>query len=245
MKKQMVRVPVDAKRDMQATWFVPDEMNPWGAAVIALHDIFGFTDDIQRIAERLAGLGYAVLAPNLYDQPGTSKPLCVVKTLKAHETGKGYAFNQLEACRQWLLSQPDTKVTQVGMMGFCMGGHFSILYASRAPLTVVAPFYGDVPKKVEELEGICPTVGGWGERDLIYGSHGRRLQKHLTCLNIPHDITTYENVGHSYMNNHDTFTFKHLGRYTPLHAVHDETAAEDSWKRVEIFFAQEFKKASV
>jgi hypothetical protein len=43
-----------------------------------------------------------VLIPDLYDLPG-SKPLCVVKTLKAHEAGEGQAFEQLEACRQRVL----------------------------------------------------------------------------------------------------------------------------------------------
>jgi carboxymethylenebutenolidase len=224
---------------MEAQWLLPDRMNAWGAAVICLHDIFGFTDDILRISERLASLGYAVLAPNLYDQPGL-KPLCVVKTLKAHETGKGYAFDQLEACRTWLLAQQEVSVTQVGMMGFCMGGRFTVLYGSRAPLTVIAPFYGGVPPRPRDIEGICPTVGGWGRRDLIFGGHGKRLERHLDCLGVRHDVKTYEHAGHSYMNNHDTFVFKHLSEHSPLRAAYDEVASEDSWKRVEVFFSEEF-----
>lgn len=239
MKTSKLQVAVDAKHKMEAEWLLPDEPNPWQAAVIALHDVFGMTDDIRRIGKRLAELGYAVLIPNLYDQPG-SKPLCVVKTLAAHETGRGFVFEQLEACRQWVLAQQDIEVTQVGMMGFCMGGHFTVLYGARAPLTVVAPFYGDVPRKLETLEGSCPTVGGWGKRDLIYGSHGERLKKHLACLGVRHDIVSYEGVGHSYMNNHDSFAFKRLSRMLPLRAAYDEAAAEDSWLRVERFFAAEF-----
>lgn len=240
MNSRQVNVPV-GDNSMQAQWLLPKKMNSWGAAVIVLHDIFGFTDDILTIAERMANLGYAVLAPNLYDQPGL-KPLCVVKTLKAHETGKGYAFEQLEACRRWLLAQDDTGVTQVGMMGFCMGGRFSVLYGARAPLTVIAPFYGGVPKATEELQGICPTVGGWGKRDLIYGGDGERLASHLACLGVRHDVVSYDEVGHSYMNNHQSFTFKHLSKHTPLRAAYDEAASNDSWQRVERFFADEFAR---
>lgn len=240
MNSRRIRIPV-GERSMEAQWLLPEKLNDWGAAVICLHDIFGFTDDIRRIAERMASLGYPVIAPNLYDQPGI-KPLCVVKTLKAHETGKGYAFEQLEACRLWLLEQQEVQVTQVGMMGFCMGGHFSILYGARAPLTVIAPFYGGVPKRAKDVEGICPTVGGWGKRDLIYGNHGERLEQHLACLGVRHDIKTYEDAGHSYMNNHDTFTFKRLAGLSPMRAAYDEAASDDSWQRVETFFAQEFAR---
>ncbi len=167
----------------------------------------------------------------------------VQRFLKAHETGKGYAFEQLEACRRWLLEQDD--VSQVGMMGFCMGGRFSILYANRAPLTVVAPFYGDVPKKAEEVACMCPTVGGWGARDKVYGKGGERLKQHLCCQDIRNDIKTYEYAGHSFMNQHDTFVFKHVGQHTPLHATYDEAAAEDSWQRVESFFAEEFARGVI
>ena len=121
MTNQPVGIPIPGGHTMRARWLRPDNPHPHKAAVIAIHDIFGYTDDIERIAQRLADNGYPVLVPDLYDLPG-SKALCVVKTLKAHENGKGPAFAQLEACREWLLAQSEEPVTQVGVMGFCMGG---------------------------------------------------------------------------------------------------------------------------
>lgn len=240
MKNHEISITLPDGHPMRARWLCPDTVNPYRAGVIAVHDVFGYTDDIERIGQRLADNGYPVLIPDLYDRPG-SKPLCVVKTLKAHETGEGQAFEQLEACRQWLLAQQEEPVTQVGVMGFCMGGRFAVLYASRAPVQVVAPFYGGIPKDVEALRGICPAVGGWGRTDLIYGHHGDRLAGHLDALGVPHDIKTYDNVGHSFMNNHQTFAFKKLGGLPPMRAKYDATAAEDSWQRVLVFFERVFK----
>lgn len=235
MKEQAVKVTLPNGDEMEAHWVLPDKPNGLNAAVIAIHDIFGYSDDIKRIARRLAENGYAVLAPNLYDRPG-GKPLCVVKTLKAHESGKGYSFDQLEACRVWLLDQDAMPVSRVGLMGFCMGGRFALLYASRAPVQVVAPFYGGVPGKAEALTGICPVVGGWGRKDLVYGGHGDRLARHLTRLGVEHDVKTYADAGHSYMNDHQTVVFRNLAWYSPLRARHDPGAAEDSWRRVLAFF---------
>lgn len=235
MKEREVAIVLPNGDVMRAHWALPDQPNGFDAAIIAIHDIFGYSDDIRRIARRLAAAGYPVLAPNLYDRPGI-KPLCVVKTLKAHETGKGYSFKQLEACHHWLLDQDEQPATKVGLMGFCMGGRFALLYAARAPVQVVAPFYGGVPAKAEELRGICPAVGGWGRKDLIYGGHGDRLERHLTALGVDHDIKTYPEAGHSYMNDHHTYVFRHLAGYSPLRARHDPDAAEDSWRRVLAFF---------
>ena len=239
MSRQQVHIAITEQHQMRATWLQPDSPHPHRAAVIAIHDIFGYSDDIDRIGRRLQEAGYPVLIPDLYDLPG-SKPLCVVKTLKAHETGKGDAFQQLEACRQWLLAQSEQPVSQVGIMGFCMGGRFALLYAAQAPVQVVAPFYGGVPRRAKALQGICPVVGGWGSKDLVYGHHGRRLEKHLGKLGVEHDVKTYPEAGHSFMNNHQTFVFKRLSDYSPLRAKYHPASAEDSWQRVLAFFERIF-----
>ena len=228
-------LPLSNGHAMQCELFLPARRNSKRAAVIAIHDIFGLTDDIRRIASRLADAGYPAVVPDLYDN-GSMKPLCVTKTLLAHETGKGLAFEQLEAVRQWLLIEPELDVQQVGVMGFCMGGRFALLYGAQAPLAVVAPFYGMVPPKAEDLQGICPVVGGWGEKDMIMGKHGKLLNKHLDQLGVEHDVKSYPDAGHSYMNNHDTFIFRELGDYSPLRSKYNEAASEDSWERVFAFF---------
>lgn len=230
-----VSLPLSNGHAMQAELFLPAEPNGRRAGIIVIHDIFGMTPDVQRIAARLAEAGYPALAPNLYDN-GSIKPLCVTKTLLAHETGKGMAFEQLEQARIWLREQHELGIEKVGVMGFCMGGRFALLYSAKAPISVVAPFYGMVPPKAEALEGICPVVGGWGAKDMVMGSHGKRLAKHLDKLGVEHDVKTYPDVGHSYMNNHDTLIFRELADYSPLRAKYDETAAEDSWARVFAFF---------
>ncbi|ASK36496.1 dienelactone hydrolase family protein [Alloalcanivorax mobilis] len=235
MNDQEIGITLPSGHVMRARWIVPKTPNGLKAAVIAIHDIFGYGDDIQRIARRLADNGYAVLAPDLYDQPG-ARALCVVKTLKAHESGRGEAFVQLETCRQWLLEQTQAPVSKIALMGFCMGGRFALLYAARAPVQVVAPFYGGVPKRASALTGLCPAVGGWGKKDLVYGDHGERLAHHLDTLNVPHDIKTYPHAGHSFMNDHQTFYFRKLGWYSPLRARHDPDAEQDSWRRVLTFF---------
>ncbi|MGB2336039.1 MAG: dienelactone hydrolase family protein, partial [Alcanivorax sp.] len=77
MTNQPVGITLPDGHVMRARWLRPDSHQPYKAAVIAIHDIFGYTDDIERIAQRLADNGYPVLVPDLYDLPG-SKALCVV-----------------------------------------------------------------------------------------------------------------------------------------------------------------------
>jgi carboxymethylenebutenolidase len=203
-------------------------------AVIVIHEIFGLNGDIRRIAGRFADLGYVALAPDLYDTGGM-RALCVLRTMLALRRGEGSAFDDLEAARAFLATRPEVDGARTGVVGFCMGGGFALLYAVRTPLRVAGAFYGDVPARPEGLDGVCPVLGGYGGRDRMFASQGRRLESHLTALGVPHDIVVYPEAGHSYMSRHEG-VFATIAAWGPLAAGHDARAEGDSWTRIERFF---------
>ena len=115
-------------------------------------------------ARRFAALGYVALAPDLFAGRGR-KPLCIMRTMRELGRGSGAAFDRIESARSWLAEQPFVDASRLGVCGFCMGGGFALLVAARAPIGAAAVFYGQVPKKADELDGICPVVAGYGGRD--------------------------------------------------------------------------------
>ena len=94
--------------------------------VIVIHEIFGLNDDIRRITGRVAGLGYAAMAPDLYDGYGL-KLICVAQTTRALSRGSGRPFDDLNAARDFLQKQPGVDLSRIGAIGFCMGGGFALL----------------------------------------------------------------------------------------------------------------------
>jgi len=204
--------------------------------VIVIHEIFGLNDDIRRITARMAELGYVALAPNLYDGPGM-RAICVARTLMALSTGEGQAFKDLEAARAFLQKQPKVDPSRIGIIGFCMGGGFALLFAVRAPLGVAGVFYGDVPKSADKLHGVCPVMAGYGGQDRLFAAKGQRLEKLLGELGVEHDVKVYPAAGHSFMSrNHGVIAT--IGAWGPMKARYDPEASEDSWKRIESFFGQ-------
>ena len=184
----------------------------------------------------MADLGYVALAPDLYDA-GAPRPLCVLRTLLALRTGQGGAFADLDAAQGWLAARPEVDGARIGVVGFCMGGGFALLHAIRADVRAAGVFYGDVPSTADELRGVCPVLGSYGGRDRPFAGQGRRLERFLGELDVPHDVRVYPDAGHSFMSHHDGPLSMLLG-WSPMAVGFDPAAEADSWARLERFFRE-------
>src|SRR5260370_12375208 len=208
--------------------------------VIVIHEIFGLNDDIRRITGQVADLGYAALAPDLYEGTG-SRFICIARTLMTLSRGEGAAYKDLDAARKYLQQQPGVDSTRIGVIGFCMGGGFALMFAARAPIGVAATFYGDVPKATDQLRGVCRVLGGYGEQDKMFASQGRRLEKLLGELGVEHDVKIYPEAGHSFMSRNSGILAS-IGKMSPMKAQYNPEAAEDSWKRIGAFFGRHLRR---
>ena len=199
--------------------------------VVVIHESYGVNDDIRRIARRFADNGYVVAAPDLLK--GGPKLVCIMRAMRDLRSGRGPAVDALEKVIADLEARDD--VTKVGVAGFCMGGGFALLLATRGRIPVAGVYYGDTRPR-EELAKACPIVGGYGGKDRMFGEKGRKLIRTLDELGIENDLKVYDDAGHSYMSEGAPFdTLAKLSR--PLmHVQYNERAAEDSWPRMLAFF---------
>jgi carboxymethylenebutenolidase len=93
-----------------------------------------------------------------------------------------------------------------------------------------------VPDDAEEvLRGACPVVASYGKRDLPLRSAPAKLERALQANGVPHDVKTYDGVGHSFMNRHGPAPVNVLEKVVGFH--YDDAAAEDAWARILRFFA--------
>ena len=211
----------------------PAGAGPW-PGVVVIHEAWGLDPVMRRQADRMAHAGYLTLAPNLYSNGG---PRCVAATLQAMVTGKGAAFADIDACRTWLGAHEEC-TGKVGVIGFCMGGAFALLTASRG-FDAASDNYGMVPRHPDKvLADACPIVASYGRRDIATPGAARKLESTLTRLGVEHDVKQYPTAAHSFLN--DAMTGPRVLR--PLLRVTgfrpDPVAAEDAWERIEAFFAQ-------
>lgn len=207
-------------------------------AVVMVHEVFGIDAAMRAQISRLASAGYVVLMPDLFSRGGARK--CLTTTFKALTKGEGQAFVDVESAKANLLARTDT-TDKVGVIGFCMGGGFALLLASRG-FDASAVNYGMLPKDLEAaLEGACPIIGSFGAKDSQLKNATTKLELALSKKNITHDVKEYPEAGHAFMNPHQAGgpVFGTLLRISG--AKPDPEAAADAWSRIEKFFGAHLK----
>jgi carboxymethylenebutenolidase len=210
----------------------PSGAGAW-PGVVVIHEAFGLTDDIRGIADRFAERGYLALAPDFFSW-NSSKLACVRAAFREVNAGAGRMFDDLEAARGWLAERPECS-GRVGVIGFCVGGGFALLAAPRPGFHAASVNYGRVPDDADRvLEGACPIVASYGERDRGLRGHAERLGRALTTLGVQHDLKTYPEAGHSFLNRNRGFTAFVLGRI--FNVGYHGPSAEDAWQRILTFF---------
>jgi len=205
------------------------------AGVVVLHEAFGLDEVSRRHVERVASFGYLALAPDLFSDGGARR--CLIGTMRALASGRGRAYGDIEACRQWLLQQPGC-TGKIGVIGFCLGGGF-VLMTLASGFDVAAPNYGAVPAKLTETAArACPVVASYGGRDRSLRGAAAKLAAILDQAGVPHDVKEYPAAGHSFLNDapNGPRPLRPLGAL--VHAGPEPASAADAWRRIEAFFAR-------
>lgn len=217
----------------------PAGSGPW-PGVVLIHEIFGLDEVQRRHADKLARLGYLTLAVDLFSAGGVTR--CLVSTMAAMIRGRGRAFADIEAAREYLARSTQCS-GKIGVIGFCMGGGFALLTANTG-YDVAAVNYGMLPRRIDAaLQGACPIVGSYGRRDPLNRNATRKLDAALDEAGIEHDVKEYPTASHAFLNDDEAGprALRPVLRVAGIGP--DSEAAADAWSRIEQYFATYLRSA--
>ena len=208
---------------------VPSGEGPWPALVL-VHEAFGLDDEMRRHADRLAAMGYLVLAPDLLARG--RRMACLAQTFRALRRGSGRTFDDIEAVRDAALA--DSRCSgAVGVIGFCLGGGFALVLAGRPGWDAAVVNYGALPADLSTLDGACPVVASYGGRDLYLRGAASTLESALAARAVPHDVREYPSAGHAFLNEQADVPWfaTPISRWV-MRVGPDAASADDAWRRI-------------
>jgi carboxymethylenebutenolidase len=130
--------------------------------IVVIQEWWGLNDQIKKTADRLAGVGYRALAPDLY-RGKVATASDEADHLMVNLNFPDAAGQDIRGAVQYL--KKVSKKVAVG--GFCMGGALTILAALRVPeMDAGACFYGIPPLAAGELLKIkIPLICHFANKD--------------------------------------------------------------------------------
>jgi carboxymethylenebutenolidase len=133
---------------LRCWWAQPRHGAP-RAGVLVLPEIFGLNPWVCGVVDRLAGLGYGALAVPLFAR--TAPRLCLgygpedVQEGRSHKDRTTTPTLLLDVARaqRWLRARlPDGGSGAIGCLGFCFGGHVTLLASGLAGMAASCVCYG-------------------------------------------------------------------------------------------------------
>ncbi len=190
---------------------------PW-PGVIVIHEGNGISPQLLRVCERLAGEGYAAIAPDLFFRSGGSEAAdfsTLIGSLRPDEV-----LADVADARERLAA---LGAPRVGITGFCLGGSISYRAAlSDVDLDAAACFYGaHIPRELGEPR--CPALLFFGGQDEYVPS----ADIDAVRAHHPDAVVVYPDAGHGFARDGSS--------------SYDEPAARDAWNRLLSFFAQHLR----
>lgn len=198
-------------------------------SLIVIHEWWGLNDWVKQCADELARRGYAALAIDLY------RGRFAASSDEAHELMRGLpedrAVRDLKAAFAYLNGDPKISKLQIGSIGWCMGGGYSLAAAlSIEELRAAVICYGRLVTEADQIKRIsCPVLGIFGEADRgIPSASAVAFERAAQNLDKDVRIRIFPKVGHAFMNPNNKDGY-------------DEHAASDAWKKIYAFLDSKLK----
>ncbi|NNG47668.1 MAG: dienelactone hydrolase family protein [Deltaproteobacteria bacterium] len=197
-------------RDGKVTIFVAyPERKDKAPVVIVIQEIFGLSDWIRSVADRLAADGFIAIAPDLLSGKGpggggTDKfgsrddVVKAVRGLKAPEV-----VRMLNAVSRYGRGLPAAK-DRFATVGFCWGGARSFHFATVQPdLSAAVVYYGTSPES-DALGAIrAPVLGLYGGDDARVNATVGPAAAKMKELGKTFVVHTYPGAGHGFLRAQD------------------------------------------
>jgi carboxymethylenebutenolidase len=194
---------------------------------------------VEDRVEDLARQGYAAIAPDLYHRQSQDGGDMMTRIGRLRDPE---LIADVDAAAAHLHRIPDTRVSDLAILGFCMGGRITYLLAGARPAlwraagvfyggNIMKPWGEQIPSPFERTGDIaCPVIGFFGVEDTNPSPDDvKKIDAELTKHGKPHEFHDYEGAGHAFLN------FMNAERHRPKQGA-------DAWQKMLAFLDRHLRR---
>lgn len=240
---ETIQLPAEGGRSMPAYLARPEGNGPFPILVVIMEG-FGLNGHMQKVADQYAAEGYAAISPDLYFRETGPRVAGYDNLPKAIEMLLRLKDSEMTAdigrAIDYLKAQPFANPSQIGTVGYCMGGRASFLMATvRDDISATVSYYGgrivggvtaNTPEApIARAANIKnPVLAFWGETDQsIPLDQVAEAEQVMRQLGKDYESIVYPGADHGF--NCDE------------RSSYNAPAAADAWERSKSFFAKHLK----
>jgi carboxymethylenebutenolidase len=217
------------------TWVVYPERKDKAGVVLVIQEVYGLSDWLRGVADRLAADGFIAVAPDMISGlgPGGGGTDSVASRDDVVRLTRSLTPEQvrarLDAVRAYATALPAAN-GKVATIGFCWGGGRSFEYAATDPPPAAAVvYYGSSPDSATLLRVKAPVLGHYGGDDARVTSTVEPARAVLKSLGKEFEPHVYAGAGHGF-----------LRQQTERDGANAKAAAE-AWPRTVAFLRQHLR----
>jgi dienelactone hydrolase len=215
-----------------------DQSSQKRPGILVMPEAFGLGANAKHRADRLAALGYVVLAGDPYGNGFEPKDLPEAMQHAGPLREDPAKFRQrARVALDKLASLPQVDSSRLAMIGYCMGGTFSLeLARDGAPLKGVVSFHGGLDTKLPAEKGKTKAkilVCHGSDDPFVPLAAVNTFVEEMTKAGTDWQLISYGNTVHSFTNpDADRLGVAGLG--------YNKQTDERSWKAMRAFFDEIF-----
>lgn len=207
--------------------------------VLVVHEWMGHNPYVRMRADKLARLGYAAFAIDMYGKGVRAKDSKEAASLAGiYKGNRALMRARAQAGLDVLAKHPMVDPSRVAAIGYCFGGTTVLeLARSGAPLRAVVSFHGglDTPsaEDARNIRGKVLALHG-GDDPYVKPAEVAAFQEEMRRAGVDWQFVTYGGAVHS-------FTNPDAGNDNSKGAAYNEKADRRSWEAMKAFFEETLK----
>ncbi len=203
--------------------------------VLVIHEWTGVGPHVQKVAQKLARLGYVAFAPDIYGKGIRPQPPQAAEISSVYKNDRTLLRERVAAGLEELKKQKTVDTRKLAAIGYCFGGTSALELARMgADVSAFVSFHGSLtsptPGDAKNIKGKVLVLHG-ADDPYVPDDEVKGFENEMRAAKVDWQLVKYSGAVHS-------FTNVEAGNDNSKGAAYNQSADQRSWGAMKAFLRE-------